>query len=872
MNMFQNGAKWLKSDFHLHTKSDKGRFTYTGEDNSFVSDYVSALKSADINIGIVTNHNKFDFGEFKALKSKARKQDIFLMPGIELSVGDGANGIHTLVVFSDEWLDNGDLINQFITSQFPGKTPEQYENESGRTNKNLIDTLKDLEGYHKDYFAVMAHVEEANGLWSEFDGGRLIELGRSELFRNRVLGFQKVRTHDNLEKKCRVKVQGWLKDAYPAEVEGSDPGCLEDIGRQKPCYIKLGALTFDAVKFALTAPKDRVGIAPQLHTHSHIKQISFEGGVFDKQTIKFSPQLNTLIGIRGSGKSSIMEALRYTLGLPFEHGSSDYDYKKELIARTFGSGGKAVIDAVDRHGEHYQISRFLNEIPDVYIDEELQPGLTINETILHKPLFFGQRELAANSDGAEKDLIEKMLGNKCVGVRQRIEEQKIKVIEVIEQLSKVQNVDELIKEQNNALSDAKHKLKLYEDHKLEEKLKKRIGFDKDVRKVEDGIRLAAEFLSEGRDFISKYEDDLRNFPGHNSTDNTEFFTKFDAIFSGVIEGMNAQIEELNKIETIVGALKNEQEVLKALKRGLLEEFAEVERVLAEELSLLSKQRISTDDFLTAQRKLNAAEAKLVELVKRRNIITTLNDELNTELTKLRDLWYEEYKIIEAALVEVSERNTALKFTVEYRGDKEAFLMFFKEIFRGSNIRTTAYESIVDKYPDFKEIYAGIDEAKQHVGANQDKFVEIFMGNLKNLMTFQTPNKYIISYHGIQLEHHSLGQRASALIIFVLGQQENDVIIIDQPEDDLDSKTIYDDVIKLIRELKQSVQFIFATHNPNITVLGDAEQIHGCSFADEKISITGGALDDPHQQELIVNVMEGGKDAFERRKEIYKGWK
>jgi hypothetical protein len=74
------------------------------------------------------------------------------------------------------------------------------------------------------------------------------------------------------------------------------------------------------------------------------------------------------------------------------------------------------------------------------------------------------------------------------------------------------------------------------------------------------------------------------------------------------------------------------------------------------------------------------------------------------------------------------------------------------------------------------------------------------------------------------------------------------------------------------ELKPEVQFIFATHNPNIPVLGDAEQIHACSFQDGKIEIKSGALDDPMQQNSIVEIMEGGKEAFERRKEIYQVWK
>ena len=99
-----------------------------------------------------------------------------------------------------------------------------------------------------------------------------------------------------------------------------------------------------------------------------------------------------------------------------------------------------------------------------------------------------------------------------------------------------------------------------------------------------------------------------------------------------------------------------------------------------------------------------------------------------------------------------------------------------------------------------------------------------------------------------------------------------MIIIDQPEDDLDNQTIYEDVIKLVRRLKPTTQFIFATHNPNIPVLGDAQQVVACEYTEDAIRTNAGSIDVPSQQEAIVKIMEGGREAFRRRKEIYQGWK
>ncbi|NNJ84830.1 MAG: PHP domain-containing protein, partial [Gammaproteobacteria bacterium] len=168
-NAFPFGSQWLRADFHLHTRADK-EFFYSGDDD-YCSAYVDALKKAGIAVGVIANHNKFDFEEFKALRKTARNKQIYLLPGVELSVNDGANGIHTLIVFSDQWLENGqDHINPFLGVAFQGKIPDQYETENGRSSLGLIDTIEKLEGYHKEFFLIFAHVEDRSGLWHELGG------------------------------------------------------------------------------------------------------------------------------------------------------------------------------------------------------------------------------------------------------------------------------------------------------------------------------------------------------------------------------------------------------------------------------------------------------------------------------------------------------------------------------------------------------------------------------------------------------------------------------------------------------------------------------------------------------------------------------
>lgn len=71
--VFAQGAQWIRADFHLHTRADR-EFKFTGDDNFYNSNYVDALENAGIQLGIITNHNKFDFEEFKALRKTALKK------------------------------------------------------------------------------------------------------------------------------------------------------------------------------------------------------------------------------------------------------------------------------------------------------------------------------------------------------------------------------------------------------------------------------------------------------------------------------------------------------------------------------------------------------------------------------------------------------------------------------------------------------------------------------------------------------------------------------------------------------------------------------------------------------------------------------
>lgn len=864
---FGHGSRWLRADFHLHTQSDR-EFTDAGSDSDFVQRYVSALKSAGIGIGVITNHNKFDREEFKALRKAARKENIYLLPGVELSVNDGRNGIHTLVVFREEWMDNrenADHINCFLNVAFAGQP--NFENKNARSNHDLLGTIRELDKFGLDYFLVFAHVEAESGLLHGLEGGRLSELGKNEFFRARTAALQKVRTHD-----LRANLKQWFGDWYPAEVEGSDPKSIDAIGRGNGAYIEVGAFTFEAVQFALKPGADRLSATPvQRHAHSWVKSIRFDGGILGGKRVNFSRELNCLIGVRGSGKSAILECLRYALELPMPDSDDGLDvkYKQDLVRFALGSGGKVVIEAEDAEGRCFEIRRILNEQADVYFDSELRPGVSIP---IQSPLFFGQKELVKRGEGFERELVERLLGSKLDAVRREIVVQRQKVLDALANLDKLKDLDALDAEYQIKKRDAEFRLDLFRKLGVEQQLKRQVEFNADVAKVRRALEAAEVFARAFEVFVREQRAELTAIPPIESKENADLAGEINAILSRLRLIPDKAQAVLVEAQNDVWLLKEKLSELEKRREALKDEFAATERELSKQLQQQGGASVRPDDFVKLNGELQKATLALAEVARSRTRKITLQHELLKELKRLSDLWHQEFKEVDAEINKLNASQTALRIVGQYKGDKAAFLKEIQDRFRGSRLREATLQGVIDQHADFISIYESLDNICKNMGESGDAFRRYFNENKHSLLVWQVPNLFRIQYHGKELRDHSLGQRASALILFILSQRDNDVIMIDQPEDDLDNQTIFEDVIKLIRSLKRNLQFIFATHNANFPVLGDAEQVAACSYAGGKEDVQVGSIDAPIIQKAIVSIMEGGHEAFARRKEIYQLWR
>ena len=857
-NIFENGATWLRADFHLHTKADK-EFSYTGNENDFCRLYVEKLKEQNINTGVITNHNKFDKNEFVSLRKKAIKEGIGLFAGVEFSLKEG---IHILVVFDDKWYQGEtDNINKFLGNAFYGIANYDKPNYPN-SNFNLKETVDALDKIGYDYFIVLAHIDDTNGLFTELRGRTQEDFVMQESF-NRVLAVQKSANLENYNKLCQ-----WLnRKSKIACVEGSDNahGGIEAIGKGKVTYIKLGDFNFEALTFALTDSEYRVSRKdkPEIK-NAYIKSIEFEGGLLEGTRIDFSPELNNLIGIRGSGKSSLLEVLRYVLGISLPINAADPDYKNSLVTRSMGSGGKAIVTIVNKQNEEYRIEKLYGQKEDIYKNNILQPGISIEATGFNSPIYFGQKDLSNKGKDFEGDLIQRLIGTRLKSVQVKIEQKKREVENIISELKKLQNLNDLKKETEAQIQNSKHQLNFFKEKGVEDKLKQQTLFDSDISKLVQNESTVRSYLSELASIISNHDYFFQQ-EITGSEINKELFEEAKKI----IQELKIEFEKLKTVQkTSLLSQKKLKEVIAKInikKEGLKEEFAKIKREI-------NTDTINPDNFLNLNRQIETALLKLKEIEKSEKRRSDLQTNLLERLTELDNLWLEEFNVLNKEVKRINEAESKISIDVEFKGRRDKLTDKMKQVFKGTGIRETAYQEIEANYKDFIQIYK--DNSKLDDILNENHLVDFkrrFSENLEDLLAFKVENKIVILYNGKSLDKHSLGQRASALILFLLAQRENDVLIIDQPEDDLDNQTIYDEVIKELKKIKGNMQFIFATHNANIPVLGDSEKVVSCSYDEKKITVHSGTIDNHQTQRFIVDIMEGGDEAFNRRKNIYSIW-
>ncbi len=144
---------------------------------------------------------------------------------------------------------------------------------------------------------------------------------------------------------------------------------------------------------------------------------------------------------------------------------------------------------------------------------------------------------------------------------------------------------------------------------------------------------------------------------------------------------------------------------------MVEEFAQIECKLGEELKDCGTRNISSEEFLGLKKKLGMANQLINTFQKQKERKKELWDSLFVELQKLNELWLGEFNLIKTELDKVGSSGASISITSGYKEDKQAFLAFMKSVFKGSGIRETTFQGIVDAYTDFIAVFLDFKNAK-----------------------------------------------------------------------------------------------------------------------------------------------------------------
>jgi energy-coupling factor transporter ATP-binding protein EcfA2 len=884
--LFNNGANWIKADFHLHSHLVNSFTLPNGTDlnkdlDKLVELYLDKLIEKEIKIAAITDYQQVRKDFFEKLQTRAREKGIYVFPGVELSVNYG-RGIHILLIF--EYDQDIDGINNYIKSL--DQNPQIALINDSRTHrdislqKDLKIVLEEIKSKFNDCLVIYPHPNDSNGILKTYqlkEAAELLKIADAIEF---------IDEND----KGRLISTGVIKNFFFdnfAIIENTDPKSIDEIGSKerngkiRTTYLKLSSISINAIKLALHDPILRVSIYEKRDKkNNRILSVKINGTSFLKNVnLDFNKDLNTLIGGRGVGKSAILEAIRYCLGLLIY---SEEEYRENFVKSVVGSGGTIEIEIERFYGEtprKYKIKRVIGQSWDI----EGRENLSLEELFAGKvPLIVGQKELYALSlrEDFQLSLIDNLIGE--VIKKEDLELKKLITAleensrELLSEKGKIQKKEEYEQE----LAKINEHIKIFQELGVADKMAKHTALIQDEKILVNAIekiRTKTDELNQlVKETVQEIERHIKLLQNGNSVEK-DILLQTSNEFLGVKEYFeNLKKDFENKIKSYEQKIDILQDKWQEQKKKYEIEINKIKQELSakglepDKYESLIKRKTQIEPILKEYSKI---DSKIAELEKRR-------DELKSKIKEQR---HNLFNIRKSKLDELNQKlNNRLKVDIEYLNNKEKFKEQFSELLKGSGISKDVINSITEKEAiDGIEISKYINFGKQRIKETfglTDAMVQRLFDWFKDderlfkLETLVPDDKILIklkvgdTYK--ELSTLSAGQKVTALLI-LLFSQENRILIIDQPEEDLDNRFIYEDVVKILREIKNKRQIVLVTHNANIPVLGDAEQVFVLDASNNECSIVdNGSIDKTTIAENIKSIMEGGEEAFKRRIEKY----
>lgn len=891
-----NGANFLKADIHLHTPFDKNFNTQgwgdlkNGDEKTkkdFVRAYFDKVIEKGLQIIAVTEHNDESWiSVFQSVNKEDKYRNLIIFPGLEIA---SKEAIHLLILFEPSTKAESKTLSNFLVKIGLEKNRISSGNVTP-SNKTFDEILELIEAEYcertaayKKYSAVViaAHADSDNGLFNQDNA--------QNYYKNPLLiAVQVSKSYPGIKIGCKNILEGKDTNYFSKSVavtESSDARSIDDIGKFAS-YIKLSVPTVEGLRQAFLDPESRIRHEEEFKPESFSKIIAMkvEGGYLNGLEIHFNDNLNCIIGGKGTGKSTILEALRYALGC---QAKTDNTRKQsdDILEKVFRRSSKIslVIDSMT-FAKKYIIEATYNEKPVV---KDFDTGQIIpdfpSKAIIPAIDIYGQKEIyeLSTDNKFQFSLLERFYGddikaleNSVREILSRLELNKSDLLKIRKQLAEAEDMV-------NELPSLKQRLEKFKNSGIEKDFKNKNIYEKE-KKVWEGIKTE---LKENKDLF----DDLyqRRYFSTISDKNIDYLNKdlFDEL-NKVLETTGASVK--GKIQDIIKQLNElSWEEIEAQWQEKYKIQNEEYNKKLREIQLEKTVSFNPAEFVELEKNIFSLEQRAKVLQQYKKHFGDLSEKRNALLQDLNNKRSEIYR--KQKEICTSRINDALegilKVDLEFEGHKDEFfnrLQNFKtgaqrgqleKIVKSNNFTVMEFCKALRKGKEDLIAQFGVSDAAaeclyKNIPENAIYDIEIFQIPTKTTISLNVGAKEIPVYRNTG--DLSVGQRCTALLTLIL-LENKDPLIIDQPEDDLDKSFIFEDIVKKLRTQKEKRQFIIATHDSNISVLGDAELMIILKSKNDAImpnECKMSSIDDDTIKVDVEKLLEGGKEAFEKRKHKY----
>jgi ABC-type lipoprotein export system ATPase subunit len=860
-----------------------GYIAYRGQDHGLSEDeynrqLLAACKEQNIKVVGLAGHGNVD--SVDAIRDLFSENGIIVFPGFEIASSEKA---HFVCFFPENTTRN--QLNRYL-GNLDLLDPQEGVRPSRLGGERLLEKVHEVSG-----FCYAAHVTDDNGVLFR----KLNHVWKNPQLKAAQVPGSIEELRDNEGNTYRQillnKIPEYKREQPIAVINAKDVAEPNDLRNPKAsCLIKMTQPCFDSFKAAFFDPESRVRLNSDVSEeyYSRIMEAHFSGGYLDGIEIEFSDHLNAVIGGRGTGKSTLLECIRYALNRqPVGKGAKKQhdEIIKENLGKEKGRVELKLYSFAKR--KSYSVSRRYGEPPIVRDESGAVSNFTPAE-ILPSIEIYGQNEIyeiAQDGEGRSR-LIDRFLPPDAFDIEEQLVEVERKLKDNKERLAKARNQLDELEGKVQQLPKMEEEAQQYKKLGLEEKLKiipllereKQLGdrAEEELSRVETAVQSLEEslpdttFLNEAAISSLPHQDLLVPVKTTLDAVSQDCLALFEALEKDLPE-FRISLEQ--QIELLRSVVKSEEDsIQKAFK-----DLPSSEGRSGKEIGIAYQELLRRIESIKPMRYKVENQTKLLEQIKqeRKNFLADLSDIRARRTEKLQK-----------AIKKLNNRlEGKLRLSVIPEGERGALKQFLAKCnLEGVGEKRLAWIDSADELTPLalaQSIREGRD-ALLEAGWGITPVVADALAKLKDsdmldLETLSLPD-YIsielnVSHEGEQfkpLERLSRGQECTAILHLLL-LENADPLIMDQPEDNLDNAFIAERIVAELRASKTQRQFIFATHNANIPVFGDAEWIGVIAATQGRASLpyeAQGAVDVHNIREQAANILEGGREAFKQRMNKY----